>query len=242
MRLYDLIKLAGGYTEEAYPRGLIFIRQSAKKLQQEQLRISMLALEENLSKSEEGISAVGATSEEQKVLEMTIRKQKELLSILKQKAQMGLGRIALDIPNSLEKLKNAPDNIELSDGDYIYVPSKPNYVLVLGGVYNQISLPYRRNLTVEDYLQQVGGLKDNADVDDIYIIKANGRVLSKKQFASINFVFVKYNSFLKYKPEQGDAIVVPTKLKVPIMWRPLLRDITQIIFQSISTAVLAKRL
>ena len=242
MRLYDLIKLAGGYTEEAYPRGLIFIRQSAKKLQQEQLRISMLALEENLSKSEEGISAVGATSEEQKVLEMTIRKQKELLSILKQKAQMGLGRIALDIPNSLEKLRNAPDNIELSDGDYIYVPSKPNYVLVLGGVYNQISLPYRRNLTVEDYLQQVGGLKDNADINDIYIIKANGRVLSKKQFASINFVFVKYNSFLKYKPEQGDAIVVPTKLKVPIMWRPLLRDITQIIFQSISTAVLAKRL
>ncbi len=242
MRLYDLIKLAGGYTEEAYPRGLIFIRESAKKLQQEQLKISMLALEENLSKSEEGISAVGATSEEQKVLEMTIRKQKELLSILKQKAQMGLGRIALDIPNSLEELKNAPDNIELSDGDYIYVPSKPNYVLVLGGVYNQISLPYRRNLTVEDYLEQVGGLKDNADVNDIYIIKANGRVLSKKQFASINFVFVKYNSFLKYKPEQGDAIVVPTKLKVPIMWRPLLRDITQIIFQSISTAVLAKRL
>ncbi len=242
MRLYDVIKLAGGYTEDAYPKGLIFIRESAKKLQQQQLQISMLALEESLSKSEEGISAVGATAEEQKVLEMSIQKQKHLLSILKQKAKMGLGRIALDIPNSLEELKNSPDNIELSDGDYIYVPSKPNYVLVLGGVYNQISLPYRKNLTVQDYLEQVGGLKDNADVDDIYIIKANGRVLSKKQFASINFVFVKYNSFLRYKPEQGDAIVVPTKMKVPIMWRPLLRDITQIIFQSISTAVLAKRL
>ncbi len=242
MRLYDIVKLAGGYTEDAYPRGLIFIRKSAKKLQEEQLKISMLALEETLSKSEEGISAVGATAEEQKVLEMTIRKQKQLLALLKQRAKMGLGRIALDIPNSLEALRNSPDNIELSDGDYIYVPSKPNYVLVLGGVYNQISLPYRKNLTVEDYLEQVGGLKDNADVNDIYIIKANGRVLSKKQFASINFVFVKYNSFLKYRPEQGDAIVVPTKLKVPIMWRPLLRDITQIIFQSISTAVLAKRL
>jgi polysaccharide export outer membrane protein len=242
MRLYDVIKLAGGYTEDAYPKGLIFIRESAKKLQEQQLQISMLALEESLSKSEEGISAVGATAEEQKVLEMAIQKQKRLLSILKQKAKMGLGRIALDIPNSLKKLKNSPDNIELSDGDYIYIPSKPNYVLVLGGVYNQISLPYRKNLTVQDYLEQVGGLKDNADVDDIYIIKANGRVLSKKQFASINFVFVKYNSFLQYKPEQGDAIVVPTKMKIPIMWRPLLRDITQIIFQSISTAVLAKRL
>ncbi len=242
MRLYDIIKEAGGYTKDAYPRGIIFIRKSAKNLQEQQLKLSMLALEENLSKSEEGIGAVGATAEEQKVLQMTIQKQKQLLSILQKKAQLGLGRIALNIPNSLEELKNSPDNIELSDGDYIYIPSKPNYVLVLGGVYNQISLPYRKNLTVKDYLEQVGGLKDNADIDDIYIIKANGRVLSKKQFASINFVFVKYNSFLQYKPEQGDAIVVPTKLKVPIMWRPLLRDITQIIFQSISTAVLAKRL
>ena len=242
MRLYDLIKLAGGYTKDAYPRGLIFIRESAKALQEQQLNISMLAMQESLSKSEEGISATGATSEEQKIVELAIRKQKELLSLLKQKAQMGLGRIALDIPNSLEALRNSPDNIELSDKDYVYVPSKPNYVLVLGSVYNPISLPYRKNLTVEDYLKQVGGMKDNADVDNIYIIKANGRVLSKKQFASINFMFVKYNSFLKYKPEQGDAIVVPAKLKIPIMWRPLLRDITQIIFQSISTAVLAKRL
>ncbi len=242
MRLYDVLKMAGGYTKDAYPKGMIFIRKSAKKLQEEQLNITMLALEESLSKSEEGISAVGATAQEQKVLEMTIKKQKRLLAILKQKAKMGLGRIALDVPLSLEALKNSPENIELSDGDYIYIPSKPNYVLVLGGVYNQISLPYRKNFTVEDYLKLVGGLKDNADVNDLYIIKANGRVLSKKQFASVNFLFVKYNSFLKYKPEQGDAIVVPTKMKVPIMWRPLLRDITQIIFQSISTAVLAKRL
>jgi len=36
--------------------------------------------------------------------------------------------------------------------------------------------------------------------------------------------------------------VVPTELKVPIMWRPLIKDVVQIIFQSIATAVLAKRL
>jgi len=47
---------------------------------------------------------------------------------------------------------------------------------------------------------------------------------------------------MDYKLSEGDTIVVPTELKIPIMWRPLLKDIVQIIFQSISTAVLAKRL
>ncbi|WP_121923504.1 SLBB domain-containing protein [Hydrogenothermus marinus] len=247
MRLYDLILEAGGYTEDAYPKALIFIRESAKKLQQEQLQASILSMEESLSKSSEGLEAAGATAEEQALAKMYIEKQKRLLNIIKQKAKLGLGRVALDIPNSLEELKYSKDNIQLQDGDFIYIPAKPNYILVLGDVYNQISLPYRKDFTVEDYLKEVGGAKENAKEDDIYIIKANGRVVSKRNFDSS---FIKWQDdklyikqdFYSMKLEQGDTIVVPTELKIPVMWRPLLRDITQIIFQSISTAVLAKRL
>jgi len=36
--------------------------------------------------------------------------------------------------------------------------------------------------------------------------------------------------------------VVPIEVKAPLMWRPLLRDITQIIFQSLATAVMAQNL
>ncbi|GAB6072749.1 hypothetical protein JCM14244_11260 [Venenivibrio stagnispumantis] len=247
MKLYDLIVKAGGYTADAYPKALIFIRESAKKLQQEQLQASILAMEEQLEKSSEGFAAAGATQEEQTLAKMAIEKQKNLLEIIKQKAKIGLGRIALDIPLTLEELKNSPDNIELQDGDYIYIPSKPNYILVLGDVYNQISLPYRENKTVEDYLNEVGGLKDSAKKDDIYIIKANGRVISNRNFSGRFFgwednKFVFGRSFYSMKLEQGDTIVVPSEIKVPILWRPLIKDVTQIIFQAISTAVLAKRL
>ncbi len=248
MKLYDLIVLAGGYTEDAYPKALIFIRESAKKLQQQQLQASILAMEEELASSSEGYqTAAGASPEEQALAKIALDKQKRLLEIIKQKAKIGLGRIALNIPNSLKELKNSPDNIELQDGDFIYVPSKPNYILVLGGVYNQISLPYRKDKTVEWYLKEVGGLKENAKKDDLYIIKANGRVISKRNFDSDLFdwqddklVFGK--DFYSMKLEQGDTIVVPTETKVPILWRPLIKDITQIIFQALSTAVLAKRL
>ncbi len=249
MKLSDLIEKAGGYTTDAYPRGLIFIRESAKKLQEEQLNISLLTMQETLAKSQEGYAAVGASPEEQALIQITLNKQKQLLEILRQKAKLGLGRIALDIPNSLKELKESKDNIELNDGDYIYVPSKPNYVLVLGDVYNQISLPYRKDKTVKYYLDQVGGLGKNADKNNIYVIKANGRVISKKQGSSFfgrfkweDKKFYFRTSFYDMRLEQGDTIVVPSEIKIPTMWRPLLRDVTQIIFQALSTAVLAKRL
>lgn len=249
MRLYDLIKLAGGYTEDAYPKALIFIRESAKKLQSEQLQASLLAMEESITQSKEGFAAAGATPEERAIIEVTLEKQKRLFEILKKKAELGLGRIALDIPSSLEELKKAEDNIELQDGDFIYIPSKPNYVLVLGGVYNQISLPYKKEWKVKDYLQEVGGLKEEAKEEDIYIIKANGRVVSRRSTGSLlssikwtNNKLIFGSDFYDMRLEEGDTIVVPTEIKVPILWRPLLRDVTQIIFQALSTAVLAKRL
>jgi len=247
MTLYDLIIKAGGYTEDAYPKGLIFIRESAKKLQQQQLEATILTMEEELSQSSESLEAVGATPQEQALAKMAIEKQKKLLEIVKKKAKVGLGRIALDIPDSLEKLKNSSDNIELQDGDFIYIPAKPNYILVLGGVYNQISLPYRKGKTIKWYLKEVGGLKDYAKKDDIYIIKANGRVISQRNYENFAFYWDdnKLNfgkDFYSLQLEQGDAIVVPTEMKIPILWRPLIKDITQIIFQALSTAVLASRL
>ena len=247
MRLYDLIIMAGGYTEDAFPKALIFIRESAKKLQQEQLQASILSMEESLAKSSEAFTAAGASEEERALVKIALEKQKKLLDILKQKAKIGLGRIALDIPNSLEELKNSPDNIELQDGDYIYVPAKPNYILVLGDVYNQISLPYRPDKTVEYYLKQVGGLRENAKEDDIYIIKANGRVISKRNFDTAMFDWEDNKlyfrgDFYSMKLDQGDTIVVPSETKIPVLWRPLIKDVTQIIFQALSTAVLAKRL
>ncbi len=249
MRLSDLIAEAGGYTEKAYPQGLIFIRESAKKLQEEHLRVAINALEQSLSRSEEGLGLTGASGEEKIALQITLRKQRELLNLIKERAKMGLGRIALNIPPTLEELRKRPDqDIVLEDGDYIFVPSRPNYVLVLGDVYNQISVPYVKGKPLSYYLEQVGGPGKNADLENIYVIKANGRVIARRNYER----FFRFSweegklyfagDFMDMPLDEGDTIVVPTELKVPTMWRPLIRDVVQIIFQAISTAVLAKRL
>ncbi|RUM31169.1 MAG: hypothetical protein DSY42_03345 [Aquifex sp.] len=248
MRLYDIIVKAGGFTENAYPRGLIFIRRSAKELQEQHLKIAITALEEGLLKADEGFSTAGGTSEERMIIQLTLNRQKQLLRIIKEKAKIGLGRIALDIPERLEDLKNSPSNILLEDGDYIYIPPRPNYILVLGEVYNQISLPYIKGKPLSYYLELVGGTTPNADLENIYVIKANGRVVSRRSYNKLlsfewsNGKLYFGRDFVNMPLEEGDTIVVPTKLRIPVLWRPLIRDVVQIIFQAISTAVLAKRL
>jgi protein involved in polysaccharide export with SLBB domain len=235
--LYDVLKLAGGYRENAFPQGLIFMRESIKRLQEEKLETTLAILEEEIIKSKSKYAF--SDEAESKAAMMAIQDQARQIELLKKKALLGLGRISLDIPPLLEDLKNSNQNITLEDGDTIIVPPKPNYVLVLGDVYNQISLPYIKDYRLKDYLDMVGGPTRTGNLNDLYIIKANGRIVSAQNYGGR---FLLWSGIMDYKLSEGDTIVVPTELKIPIMWRPLIKDIVQIIFQSISTAVLAKRL
>ena len=233
--LYDLLKEVG-LTEKAYLKGLIFLRQSIKQFQKAMIETTMLTLEENLLRMEEESKWI--SEEEQQLLGKTLRERKEYLSLLKKKIEIGLGRIALDIPENLEMLKENPNNLLLEDGDTIIVPSLPGHVLLLGDIHNPVALPYVSTKTIKDYLDEVGGGTKSADLSGVYVIKANGKVVSCQTFRK----FFLPKAVLAYKPERGDAIIVPPKIKVPVLWRPLIRDVVQIIFQSIATAVMAKQL
>ncbi len=235
--LYDIILRAGGYTERAFPKGLILIRESARRLQQEQLELTLVSLEEAFLK--QIANASFASEEERQIYLIQVDRERRLFEILKKRASAGLGRIALEIPETLDALKNSPSNIYLTDEDVIIVPARPNYVLVIGDIYNQMNLPYIKGKRVRDYIEMLGGPKKQADTKDIYVIKANGTVVSSN---TLGRGFLLRSSIENYVVEEGDTIVVPSEFRLPIAWRPLIRDVVQIIFQAISTAVLAKRL
>lgn len=237
MKVSDIIELAGNLNDRAYPKGLIILREGLRKAQEEHLKINILTLEEMLTKSSSAVSAAGATAEEQAMIQITIEKQKQAIELLKAKAKLMLGRISLNLPENFEDLKKSTENIELEEGDYIYIPSKPNFVNIMGDVFNQVGLPYREGESVSYYLNQVGGATKTADLENMFVIKANGKVISKQQYSG--WFSPKFENIAL---EPGDTIIVPVEIKVPIMWRPLIKDIVQIIFQSLSTAVLAKRL
>jgi len=235
MKLYDILVEVGGYTGNAYPNGLIYIKESTKRLQQEQIDFIFLTLQEYLLKMEEGAPYLSEVSQEEKdILRLTLLKYRQLLDNIKKRSQFNLGRISLEIPVTLEELEHSPDNIVVDEGDYIYVPKKPNHILVLGDVFNQISLPYKYEYTVKQYIREVGGFTKNSDKKEIYIIKSNGKVISQRQHSHAKFYALRL--------DRGDTIIIPSKMKMPIIWRLVLRDTTQIIFQAISTVALAMSL
>ena len=190
------------------------------------------------------------SSTEQKGLEASYKARMKFLDTLKE-TQI-TGRLSgIKLSYNLEKLKNSPFNIKLEDGDKIYIPFIPNDIYIFGEVFNPSTLVYMRGLTVEDYIKLAGGLTKYADKDNIFVIKADGTTISSQSSKSLikwdtthkRFVWGGYyNDILNYKLEPGDAIIVPTEIKVPTMWRPLLKDVLQILYQSILSAYMIKRL
>jgi len=152
-----------------------------------------------------------------------------------------LGRIVLsiDLP---ERLKNTPYDIELEDGDSIYIPSKPSTVQVIGSVYNPGAFVFDPKKDWSDYIKLAGGYTEGADKSNVFILKVDGSAVKLKQgLLGINLERIKWNKEAKRWEiggnalEPGDTIVVPEKL-TRIAWLRNIKDITQILYQIAVTA------
>ena len=211
-------------------------------MQKEKLAKAISLMRQQLEKEEAGIMQADLTAEELRARQAAFESKKRLLEEI-EKSQV-TGRIAgIVIPHDLEKLKNSPYNILLEDGDRIYIPKKPGSILVFGEVYNPTAYVFKPGMTVRDYINMAGGLTKDADKEDIFVIKANGSVVSKNSYAERKFdwdsednkIVLGKNSILDYTLQPGDSIIVPTEVKVPTMWRPLIKDVMQIIYQGAVT-------
>jgi protein involved in polysaccharide export with SLBB domain len=96
----------------------------------------------------------------------------------------------------------------------------------MGTVYNQNAFIYKKGLTVSDYLNRAGGPTRDGDDSEVYLIRADGVVFSKRQGT---FIFGD-GSLGGRKAMPGDTIVVPEKLERYNITKDL-RDWSQIFFQ-----------
>jgi protein involved in polysaccharide export with SLBB domain len=145
--------------------------------------------------------------------------------VAKMKKVKASGRIVLEMPEYAVELKNLPD-LPLEDGDRLYVPSMPSTVSVMGTVYNQNAFIFKKGQTVSEYLDKAGGPTRDGDESEVYLIRADGLVFSKRQGGSM----FSSGSFSSLKAMPGDPIVVPEKLERYNLTKDL-RDWTQIFYQ-----------
>ena len=237
--LSSLIARAGGFTDKAYLEGAIFTRESVRKSQQRVLNDMVERLKEQSLESSTQAIRTAATPESIQAEKSAAEQQRALiekLSSLKAK-----GRITIRLAR-LKKFRGGPYDIPLEDGDALYIPDKPSQVEVMGSVYNQTAFVYIPGMSVNGYLEKAGGATKDADESSMYILKADGTAVSRRQSGGLFDMHYDTEthswtngSFMSRRLDPGDAIVVPVETE-KISWLRNIKDISQILFQAALSA------
>jgi polysaccharide biosynthesis/export protein len=218
-RLSSVLKRAGGYTDEAYLKGALFIREQLRQQQQEELDRFIKSQEESLLNESARTAAgslelAGSGREEAAIQQQTMQQRRQLLELLKTKVVLGRLVVKLDTP---EVLEGTPSDIPLEEGDRLSIPKQPSSVLVIGSVRNPTAVVHEDNRDVEYYLNRAGGLTKEADKEELHLVKADGSAVA---------------GFLKLrKVEAGDIIVAPAKVEAKVRTLPAIKDIATILGQ-----------
>jgi len=95
----------------------------------------------------------------------------------------------------------------LEDGDTFYIPTRPGTVQVTGAVYNPNAFRHEPGKRLYAYLNDAGGATREADRKRIFLIRADGTVVSHQSSQQNTHV-----KFERTRLQPGDAIVVPERI------------------------------
>ena len=224
-RLSSILERAGGYTKKAFLKGAVFTRASVKEIQARALQQQIAQLEEAVLQEQVSPSE-NTKSEDIKDMQQAAIARRTMLRNL-QEAEV-TGRMVIKLED-LKDLKNSGYDIQLEPNDRLIVPPTPSSVTVMGEVYNPTSMIYIDGKDLQHYLSKSGGPTVNADVDSIFVVKADGSVVSRQQ----NRGFLLRN-FYQTEVDRGDTILVPKDIS-RFSWLSTTKDITDILFKIAST-------
>lgn len=202
--LPDLVRRAGGFTKNAYLYGSEFTRESTRAVQQTRLDEYVQTLEMQMQRGNLALASSAASSAQD--LASASAAQTGEQGLLAQLRQLrATGRIVLELKPGSQGIGVLP-NITLENGDHFIVPPLPASVNVVGAVYDQNSFLYVASRRSGDYLHLAGGPNRDADRKDVFIIRADGSVVSRSAASGLWG-----NEFDSLRMNPGDTIVVPEK-------------------------------
>ncbi|MCE3225446.1 MAG: putative Polysaccharide export protein [Nitrospira sp.] len=179
-RLSSVLKRSGGFSPNAFPNGIMLVRESVKLKQQAELDRFIAAERQRLTAQSAGIAAgtAGLTAAAAFSMSGTIAEQQVLSLRLQQleatASRIELGRVIVRL-DSIESLEGTEDDIILESRDRITIPTPPQTVGIIGSVKNPSTVVYRPGLDLNDYLRQSGGVTEDANKREMYVMRANGR-------------------------------------------------------------------
>jgi polysaccharide export outer membrane protein len=230
--LHSVLLRAGGFTEAAFPEGAVFVRDELKTREREQLELlanrmqsDLAALSlEAISSSAVVNSAGGAAASQSLIV------GRQLLAQLRNTKPVG--RLVVDISAVQRGKAGGPEDVLLKDGDRLMIPKKAPEITILGEVQSPTSHVYQAGLTRDEYIGKSGGTTQKADRKRIYVVRANGDVVSGERSG-----WFRRRQNIEMRP--GDTIVVPLDTE-RVNALPMWQAITTIIY-NLAVALLAVR-
>lgn len=212
--LRSVLNRAGGLTAQAFPQGSVFTRVELMEREQHQLDRLADRLQSDLA-----ATALQATAANQGQAGQALSVGQSLLNQLKE--TKAVGRLVIDLDQVLAHRDDASD-VALRDGDLLMIPKLKQEVSVIGEVQTTTSHLFRKDLTRDDYVGLSGGLTRKADKGRVYIVRADGSVVSSESSG-----WFRRSSQVAMQP--GDTIVVPLDTeRMPAL--PLWQAVTSILY------------
>jgi len=223
-KLSSVLKRAGGLNSTAFVEGAVFTRVDIQKIQQDAFKKQLDDLESSmlyLSSQPDEAGKTGSSAEMLQILDSIRKRAAETVM---------LGRLSIKLSKNLVDFEKTPYDVVLKGGDTLIIPEMEQSVAIMGEVMNTTAVTYVEENDIWDYINQAGGLKESADDEGIFIVKANG----ESQRIKKHFLF----GYSNPEVATGDTIVVPFKMN-RFSGLKFAKDITGIIYQiAVSAAAL----
>jgi protein involved in polysaccharide export with SLBB domain len=170
-RLSSILKRAGGFRSDAYPYGVVFERKQVRQLEEDNRE----QLIRQVRIDGANLTLIPDQDTDQKMAkEAAVNQWQSALQKLQNSPPSG--RLVIHITPNTKHWENTSADIQVRAGDVIFIPKKPNFVMVEGSVYNPTAVSYKPGKDAGWYLRQAGGPTNSANKKAVFVIRADGSV------------------------------------------------------------------
>jgi protein involved in polysaccharide export with SLBB domain len=215
-RLSSVIERAGGLRSDAYAYGTILERVEIRDVE-EKNRVELIR-----TVQEEGANFKSPEDPATLQWKSTLDKLQNIPPI---------GRVVIHISNNTKRWANTAADIQLRAGDTLFIPKRPNTIMVDGAVYNPTGIAFRPGKSAKWYLHQAGGPTVMAERKRIFVVRADGSVAGGQggvfSGGALDTVLL-----------PGDMVVVPDKaFGGGLRWRETLQQLQVVSAIGVAIAV-----
>jgi len=147
--------------------------------------------------------------------------------------QGGVGRVGVDLPRILRD-PAYKDNLQLIDGDSIFIPRFAPVVMVRGAVNSPVAVAYLPGASIDYYIRSAGGVSIQGDRGAAYVTQPSGIVETKRR--------ILLTVTREPQPQPGSTVTVPNKDPAAQRdWVAIAASTTSLLGSLVAIAALLKR-